>query len=95
RTSSGYFLGSSSIDAFLDIYPSIDPFIKKRSEYTEGHLPRNIPRDTFPRNIPRDMFHGIYRGTFSSECSEEDVPRIPSENSEGFPRKEEIPKNYF
>uniref|UniRef100_A0A0D3BBL0 Uncharacterized protein n=1 Tax=Brassica oleracea var. oleracea TaxID=109376 RepID=A0A0D3BBL0_BRAOL len=75
RTSSGYFLGTRSIDVFLDIYPSIDSFIKKRSEYTEGHLPRNIPKDTFPRNIPRDMFLGIYRGTRSSEYTEAHVPR--------------------
>ncbi|KAF3605819.1 hypothetical protein DY000_02046177 [Brassica cretica] len=48
RASSGYFLGRSSIDAFLDIYTSID---------------RNIPTDIFlgisseiPRDIPRISF---------------------------------------
>ncbi|KAF3585067.1 hypothetical protein F2Q69_00027385 [Brassica cretica] len=107
---------------FLGIYRG-----RCSSEYTEGHV---------PRNIPRDMFLGIYRGTCSSEYSEErcpseyseercpsvyservfingsidgcksknasideypdeDLPRIPSEISEGFPRKEEIPRNYF
>ena len=55
-----------SIDAFLDINPSIDLFTKKRSEYTEGPV---------PRNIPRNCSLGIYRGTFPSEYSEEPVPR--------------------
>nr|VDD44395.1 unnamed protein product [Brassica oleracea] len=32
--------------------------------FPDGHLPRNIPRDTFPRNIPRDMFLGIFRTFF-------------------------------
>uniref|UniRef100_A0A0D3D573 Uncharacterized protein n=1 Tax=Brassica oleracea var. oleracea TaxID=109376 RepID=A0A0D3D573_BRAOL len=36
------------------------------SEYTEGLLPRNIPRDSFL---------GIFRGTHSSEFSEGSVPR--------------------
>ncbi|KAF3602942.1 hypothetical protein F2Q69_00035509 [Brassica cretica] len=67
---------------------------------------QNWVSSEFPRNIPRDRFLGIYRGTCSSEYSEEYVRRyipidrfcflgIPSENSEGCPRKEEIPRNYF
>ncbi|KAF3494033.1 hypothetical protein DY000_02052328 [Brassica cretica] len=44
------------------------------SEYTEGHVPRNIPRYSFL---------GLYRGTCSSEFSEGFVSsEIPDENSE-------------
>ncbi|KAF3573720.1 hypothetical protein F2Q69_00061923 [Brassica cretica] len=103
------------------------------SEYTEGHIPRNIPTDTFL---------GIFRGLRSSEFPDEDSEerfvetsedctigksikisrgsspsvysedfsdelvvlgvsseilflRIPSEISEGFPRKNEFPRSFF
>ncbi|KAF3519812.1 hypothetical protein DY000_02060828 [Brassica cretica] len=57
-TSSGY----TSIDAFLDIYPSIDPFIKTRAEYTEGHLSSEYSEEHVPRYIPRNISLGIFRG---------------------------------
>ncbi|KAF3591156.1 hypothetical protein DY000_02024980 [Brassica cretica] len=52
------------------------------TEYTEGLIPRNIPRDSFL---------GIYRGTRSSEFSEGSVPRkfpmkIPRNISSELPR---------
>uniref|UniRef100_A0A0D3EEP2 Uncharacterized protein n=1 Tax=Brassica oleracea var. oleracea TaxID=109376 RepID=A0A0D3EEP2_BRAOL len=91
------------------------------SEYTEGHLPRNIPRDPVPLNIPRDMFVGTSEdwtigksieisrrsspSVYSEELSDELVVLrisseicflgIPSENSEGFPKKNEFPRSYF
>ncbi|KAF3576816.1 hypothetical protein DY000_02030618 [Brassica cretica] len=46
------------------------------SEYTEGHIPRNIPTDTFL---------GIYRRTHSSEFSEGSVPlNIPTDTFLGI-----------
>ena len=64
RTSSGYFLGRSSIDAFLDIYTSID---------------RNIPTDMF-LGIFRGTCPSVYsEERCPSVYSEEDVPRyIPN-----------------
>ncbi|KAF3598919.1 hypothetical protein F2Q69_00038721 [Brassica cretica] len=69
RASSGYLLGRSSIDAFLDIYSSIDRNIPRDiflgiyrgtscSEYSEGNV---------PRYIPREKFLGIFRGTCPSQ----------------------------
>ena len=62
------------------------------SEYTEGVLPRNIPRDSFL---------GIYRGTCSSEFSEGSFPRkfpmkIPRKISSELPRigPSESPSKY-
>uniref|UniRef100_A0A0D2ZXC0 Uncharacterized protein n=1 Tax=Brassica oleracea var. oleracea TaxID=109376 RepID=A0A0D2ZXC0_BRAOL len=54
----------------------------KLSEYTEGHVPLNIPRNSFL---------GIFRGTRSSEFSEGPVPRkfpmtIPRNISSELPR---------
>uniref|UniRef100_A0A0D3AYU6 Uncharacterized protein n=1 Tax=Brassica oleracea var. oleracea TaxID=109376 RepID=A0A0D3AYU6_BRAOL len=94
RTSSGYFLGRSSIDAFLDINTSID---------------RNIPTDIFlgifrgkcPSEISRRSSPSVYSEDISDKLvilrifSEVCFLGIPSGNSEGFPRKEEIPRNYF
>ncbi|KAF2572623.1 hypothetical protein F2Q70_00004527 [Brassica cretica] len=62
--------------AFLEINPSIDLFTKKSSEYTEGHV---------PQNIPRNCSLGIFRGTSSSEYTEGHVPRnIPRNISVGI-----------
>uniref|UniRef100_A0A0D3CRZ7 Uncharacterized protein n=1 Tax=Brassica oleracea var. oleracea TaxID=109376 RepID=A0A0D3CRZ7_BRAOL len=103
------------------------------SEYSEGLLPRNIPRDSFLR-----IFRGLRSSEISDENSEEhfvetsedwtigksiEISRgsspsvysedlsdelvvlrvyseihflgIPSEISEGFPRKNEFPRSYF
>ncbi|WZZ52896.1 hypothetical protein YC2023_053003 [Brassica napus] len=51
-------------------------------------------------NIPTKFSLGIFRGHFRQTndpgiSSEVCFLGIPSENSEGFPRKEEIPRNYF
>ena len=70
-TSSGY----TSIDVFLDIYPSIDPFIKTRSEYTEGHL----SSEHVPRYIPRNMSLGIFRGKVSLGIFRGRCPSVYSE----------------
>ena len=111
-------------DRFLGIYRG-----RYSSEYTEADVPRNIPRDMFlglfrgicpsvysyrsmyicPKthrsmnvrgNIPTKFSLGIFRGHFDKLVilgisSEVCFLGIPSENSEGFPRKEEIPRNYF
>uniref|UniRef100_A0A0D3CEP8 Uncharacterized protein n=1 Tax=Brassica oleracea var. oleracea TaxID=109376 RepID=A0A0D3CEP8_BRAOL len=103
------------------------------SEYTEGLLPRNIPRDLFvgifrglrsseiPDENSEEHFVGtsedwtigkcieISRGSSPSVYSEELFDElvvlgvsseirflgIPSEISEGFPRKNEFPRSYF
>ncbi|KAF3585470.1 hypothetical protein F2Q69_00027140 [Brassica cretica] len=103
------------------------------SEYTEGLLPRNIPRDSFlgifrglrsseiPDENSEEHFVGtsedwtigksieISRGSspsvYSEDLSDELVVLgvsseihflgIPSEISEGFPRKNEFPRSYF
>ncbi|KAF3577804.1 hypothetical protein DY000_02030243 [Brassica cretica] len=58
----------------------------------------------FRGNIPTKFSLGIFRGDFRQTrdprnflgiSSEICFLGIPSENSEGFPRKEEIPRNYF
>uniref|UniRef100_A0A0D3A7E8 Uncharacterized protein n=1 Tax=Brassica oleracea var. oleracea TaxID=109376 RepID=A0A0D3A7E8_BRAOL len=103
------------------------------SEYTEGLLPRNIPRDSFlgifrglcPSEISDEnsekhfvgtsedwtigksieIFRGSSPSVYSEELSDELVVLgvsseirflgIPSEISEGFPRKNEFPMSYF
>ncbi|KAF3533374.1 hypothetical protein DY000_02037916 [Brassica cretica] len=68
--SDGPILGSSD-EMFLGIF--IGKFRgNEPSEYTEGHV---------PRNIPRNMSLGIFRGTCPSVYSEEHVPRYGRERA--------------
>nr|VDD38793.1 unnamed protein product [Brassica oleracea] len=63
-----------SIDAFLDINPSIDLFTKKRSEYTEGPVPRNIPR-----NMSVGIFLSIYVYMSKNASIDERPRKYPDE----------------
>uniref|UniRef100_A0A0D3CKE4 Uncharacterized protein n=1 Tax=Brassica oleracea var. oleracea TaxID=109376 RepID=A0A0D3CKE4_BRAOL len=69
-------------DLFLGIFRGFKFRGNEPSEYTEGHVPRNILRDTFL---------GIYRGTCSSEFAEGSFPwnfpmKIPRNISSELPR---------
>ena len=54
----------------------------RSSEISEGH-------------VPRKSSLGIFRGTFRRSSGPQSFFGIPSEISEGFPRKNEFPKSYF
>ncbi|KAF3488136.1 hypothetical protein F2Q69_00053121 [Brassica cretica] len=95
-------------DLFLGIFREFKFRGNEPSEYTEESsfprkFPMKIPRK-FRRNF-RGKFRGLSPSVYSEELSDELVVLgvsseiwflgIPSENSEGFPRKIEFPKSYF
>ncbi|WZZ57754.1 hypothetical protein YC2023_057861 [Brassica napus] len=112
RRNSEEHLIYSSIDAFLDIYPSIDPFIPRdmflgifrtffykridRWIYVQKRIDRRSSEEISRRRSP-----SVYSEELSDELvvlgisSEICFLGILSENSEGFPSKEEIPRSYF
>ena len=56
---------------------------------------RGLDHRKVHRNIPRKFSLGIFRGAFRRTGGPRSFLGISSENSEGFPRKNEFPMSYF
>ncbi|KAF3556801.1 hypothetical protein F2Q69_00011977 [Brassica cretica] len=75
------------------------------SEFSEWLSSTEISEDHVPRKFPRATFRGSPPSVYSEELSDDLVVLgvsseilflgIPSEISEGFPRKNEFPRSYF
>ncbi|KAF3551781.1 hypothetical protein DY000_02002966 [Brassica cretica] len=96
------FLGIYRWPPFLGIYRGTCS-----SEFSEGHVPRNFVGTSEDWTIGKsiEISRGSSPSEYSEEISDEQVVLgisseicflgIPSENSEGFPRKNEFPRSYF